>query len=249
MKVKQFLKESIGTLIAAIFPILVSFNLINDFFNRYYLLWFILILIIIWAYYYSYKQFKTKGELKQKVAKLENENTILDENLRSLPQSMLTYFSKHFKLGNEERVTLYRIIPDQSFIPVARFSESPVYREFGRSKYPMDEGFIGQCWMKGELKKEGLPSFNNNPEAYLSKVASVSNMPIEVIEKLTMKSSSFYCKRLSYNGDEPLAIIVIESTKTRLRLDIESIRSYLDGSFGKVLIETVKMNSPVGEED
>lgn len=245
----RFIKESWGALITLLIPILISIDFVREFLGGHFLRWLIPISLLIVGFIHTKKSFENKESLEELSSRFEYRNSILLSNLESIPRTMIKEFSKYLNLSNEYRITLYRVKEKKSFVPVARYSESPIYREDGRSEYPIDRGFIGQCWEKGEIKKDSLPSYERNPARYIRESVKQSNMYKTEINSLGMKSSSFYCKRLDYNGDEPLAIVVIETTKTRLGLDINVLREYLEGPFGKTLSDTVKMNSPIGEEE
>lgn len=249
MRVIKLLRETWGNLLTLLLPILISIDVIRDILNNYYLLWAVAIILFVIGYYQTIKHFKSRDSFIEDIGELENARTILNTNLESIPFSMIKELSKFLELGNRDRITLYRVKENQSFVPVARFSESPIYRNYGRRQYPINKGFIGQCWREGEVKKEGLPSYDRSPENYVNATRDQTNMAEEEIKNLEMKSSSYYCKRLDHNGDDPMAIVVIESTKTRFSINIEEIKLFLEGPFGKTLINTVKMNSPIGRED
>lgn len=248
MKIWQYLKETWLSLITILFPILVGIDIVKDFLDESYLRWFLAICLFLLANAQTYVTFKSKKDLEEKTAELENTNSMLVNNLESVPIDMIKIFAKHFKLTNEDRVTLYRVKGNDTFIPVARFSESPIYRRFGRKEYPVDSGYIGECWTKGEIKKEKLPDFEKSPQKYIERASKSGGMTEEVIKGLQMKSRSFYGKRLHFNGDNPIAIIVIESMHNTIPLNIEEIKRFLDGPFGKVLIDTVQKNTPIGQE-
>jgi hypothetical protein len=248
MKFLRYLKENWGSYITILFPILVGIDAIKDILDGHYLRWILGIALFLIANWHTAKTFKSKKELEDRVSNLENINTMLVSNLESVPVDMIKILSKHFKLENNDRVTLYRVRDKDTFIPVARFSESPIYREFGRSEYPIDSGFIGQCWVQGEVTKEKLADYDSNPQRYIKQALKQGGMTEDEVKSLQMKSRSFYCKRLHYNGDDPIAIIVIESMNTSLPANLDEIKEFLGGPFGKVLIDTVQKNTPIGQE-
>ena len=155
---------------------------------------------------------------------------------------MIKTLAIKYKFGNDSRITLYKVNPTETFIPVARFSESPHYRKMGRKEYPIDSGYIGRCWRDGVASDEKLADYSKSPKRYVSEAMKQGGMSEEEIHSLLMKSRSFYCKWLDYNGDEPIAVLVFESMQTSLPTNIEEFNKYLEGPFGKVLIDTVKLN-------
>lgn len=249
MKFISYFRENWGSFITILFPILIGIDAIKDFLDEHYLRWLLGITLFLIGNFQTVKMYSSKKALKDSISKLENDNAMLLNNLESMPVDMIKILAKNFKLGNDERVTLYRVIPNEAFVPVARFSESPVYRKFGRKKYPNDSGYIGECWLKGEVKKEKLADYESNPKRYIDQaLRQGGSLTEEAIKELQMKSRSIYCKRLHYNGDDPIAIIVIESMKTTLPLNIDEVKQFLDGPFGQALIDVVQKNKPIGQE-
>lgn len=251
-KIWNYLYENWGSFITILFPILISIDKVKNFLDDNYLRWALGVILFLIASAQSVRSFTSKTELNGKIARLENENGMLKSNLEAVPFDMIRVLAKQFKFENDDRVTLYRVTPEETFIPVARFSESPVYRKFGRKFYPNDSGYIGECWLKGEVKKEKLADYSNNDisrERYIEQALKQGgSLTREDVEGLQMKCRSIYGKRLHYNGDDPIAIIVIESMKTSLPINTDDVKEFLDGPFGKVLIDTVQKNKPIGLE-
>jgi hypothetical protein len=247
VKYWRYLKESWATVIVILFPILVGIDAIKDFLDKDFLRWLIGILLFLGANWKAMKNFHSKKELMDTISSLENTNSMLISNLESVPVDMIKILAQYFKLGNNVRVTLYRVRENDTFIPVARYSESPIYRKFGRREYSVDSGYIGQCWLEGEVVKEKLPDYEKNSTRYIEQ-ACRGGLKEEEVKALQMKSRSFYCKRLHFNGDAPIAVIVIESMDTTLPTNLNDIKKFLEGPFGKVLIDTVQKNTPIGQE-
>lgn len=244
----KYIKESWGNFIVILFPILVGIDLIKDFLDKHYLRWVLGIGLFLVANWKSIASYQSKKELNDKISNLENTNTMLSSNLESVPSDMIRILSKYFKLGNDVRVTLYRVKDNKTFIPVARYSENPIYRQFGRNEYPIDSGYIGQCWLTSEVVKEKLPDYKRSPKGYINE-AIKGGLTEDEVNALQMKSRSFYCKRLHFNGDTAIAIIVIESMKPTLPPNFNEINRFLEGPFGKILIDIVQKNTPIGQEE
>lgn len=251
-KIWNYLYENWGNFITILFPILISIDKIKNFLDDHYLRWVFGVILFLIASVQSVRSFTSKKELNERLARLENENSMLKSNLEAVPLDMIRILAKQFKFENDDRVTLYRVTPEETFIPVARFSESPVYRKFGRKFYPSDSGYIGECWLNGEVKKEKLADYYNGDASrkrYIEQALKQGgSLTKEDVEGLQMKCRSIYGKRLHYNGDAPIAIIVIESMKTSLPMNTDDIKKFLDGPFGKVLIDTIEKNKPIGLE-
>src|SRR5690625_316712 len=131
MKFIRFLRETWGSLLTLLLPILISIDILKIILDKYYLLWLVAIALFIIGYFQTYRGFRSEKSLNETIAELDNAKTVLNTNLESIPFNMIKELYKFFRLGNHYRITLYRIKENQSFIPVARFSESPVYRKYG----------------------------------------------------------------------------------------------------------------------
>lgn len=242
-KIKEFLRDNWGSLITILFPIIVSINYVERILNDNYLYWILAVTLITIGFVQTVYTSSSKKTLMQKIVKLEDDNSFINETINALPLDMIKILSKHFKLGNDERVTLYEIRDDETLIPVARFSESPIYRKYGRSAYTNDSGYIGECWAKGFVKVEKLADYSRNPDRYVQQAMKNGGSLSEIeIHGLQMKSRSLYGKRLHYNGDKPIAIVIIESMATDLPVSVDDLNKFLSGPFGKVLIESLQKN-------
>lgn len=243
-------KETWGNLALLLLPLLYSIDYTKNLITNHIPYdWIISLLVFLGAWIQTSLNFTSKEELKKHKYALENENNMLKSSLESLPEDMIKIFYKHFNLGNEDRITVYRVQDNEWFYNVGRFSENPFFRKGGREKYPIDEGFIGACWANGEYRITNLPNFDKDPERYFNEVVKRVKIDIEVLKNLTMKSRSYYCKRLKFNGEEPIAVVVIESRKRTFSVEMDEFERFLEGPFGKSLVETIKNNLPIGRED
>lgn len=242
LRIWNYLKESSWMFITILFPILVGIDVIDEFLDKSVCRWVLAIGLFLTANILSFKKFESKQKLYEDITGLENTRDTLINNLESVPVGMIKILAKNFKIGNDSRITLYRVSPEETFIPVARYSDSPLYRKLGRNEYPIDSGYIGKCWKDGKAVKERLADYTNNPNRYVQEALKQGGITESEIHGLLMKSRSFYCKRLDYNGDEPIAVLVYESMKTTLPANIDDLNKFLEGPFGKVLIDTVQLN-------
>lgn len=245
MQLLKHWKETWGSLLIILIPLLYTIEFSKDLLIKIPFHWLISIVSFVWAWVQTNKNFTSKQKLTNEISSLENENGMLKSNLESIPENMVKIFFKHFKLGNDDRVTLYRVKDNEFFIPVGRFSDNPKYKKSGRSQYPIDSGFIGKCWAEEEVIIQNLPIYTRNEKKYLEAVTKKCEIDQNVIKGLKMKSRSFYCKRLTFNGDEPIAVVVIESLNTSLK-DSDHFKQFLEGPFGKSLVEAIQNNLPVG---
>lgn len=247
-RIWAYIKESLWIFVTILFPIILGIDNINEFLNENYYRWVFALVLILLANVMSFKNFESKKELTDTISELTDRNENLVNHLESVPISMIKTLSINFKFENDSRITLYRVKPNETFIPVARFSKSPIYRKMGRLEYPIDSGFIGKCWVEGKAQLDKLADYSKSPKRYVSEAMKQGGMTEAEIHNLSMKSRSFYCKRLDYNGDEPIAVLVFESMQTTLPQNIEVFNKYLEGPFGKVLIDTVNLNIQASQD-
>jgi len=246
MQLLKHWKETWGSLLIILIPLLYTIEYTKNYVIKLPYHWILSIFLFVWAWIQTNRNFVSKKGLTNKISSLENENGMLKSNLESIPENMVKIFYKSFNLGNEDRVTVYRVKDNEFFIPVGRFSDNPNYKKSGRSKYPIDTGFIGKCWIEEEVIIRNLPNYHKNQEKYIEHVKKKCDIDENVIKGLKMKSRSFYCKRLTFNGDEPIAVVVIESVNNSLQ-DTTQYNQFLEGPFGKSLVESIKNNLPIGE--
>lgn len=245
----RYYKENFYTLIILLFPILVSVDAIKDYLDKSWYYWGVSILIFLGANVISIKNYESKNELKNRIIHLEEYNSNLNSTLESIPIDMIKTLGKAIKLGNEERITLYRVDSNDEnkvFVPVARFSDNPNFKQYGRSTYPLNQGYIGQCWEKEEIYVSNLESYEKKKRKYISDAKKVG-MEQSDIESLSMKSRSFFGKRLHHNGDDAIAILIIESMNQTLPFEVEELKKYLQGPYGMMLIDSVQKNIAVGK--
>jgi hypothetical protein len=241
-------KETWGSLVIILLPLIYTIDYTKNFIMKIPYNWIISIVLFIIAWIQTNNNYKSKKELNENISYLSYQNNTLKSNLDAIPENMIKHLYKHLKLGNNDRATVYRVKDNEWFIPVGRFSENPLYKKSGRDKYPIDSGFIGKCWAEEEVRVQNLPNFYKNHERYINVVKQKCYIEEHTLKSLRMKSRSFYCKRLTFNGDEPLAVVVIESTDAALPVKPEEVRMFLDGPYGKSLVEAIRNNLPAGKE-
>ncbi|QCR33138.1 hypothetical protein [Lysinibacillus sp. SGAir0095] len=242
-------KETWGSLIVLLIPLLYTIEYTKDIIIKFTYHWVVGLLLFLAGWIQTNYHFESKQKLRSDISSLENANGMLKSNLESIPDNMTKTFFKHFGLGNKDRVTTYRVDENEFFIQVGRYSDNPIFKKGGRGKYPINEGFIGECWVNEEVKVTNLPDFDKNPDRYYDEIAKKCTIEKAVVNKIKMKSRSFYCKRLSFNGEEPIAVIVIESCSRTFSVDMDEFAGFLDGPFGKSLVDTIKNNLPIGKDE
>ena len=249
MKVLKNWKETWGSLVIILIPLLVSIDYIKNLIDSHKILWIVLSGFFVWAWIQTNKNFKSKNDFEEQIQSLSEQSNVLKSNFDAIPENMIKNLFKYFQLGNNDRITVYRVKDSEWFIPVGRFSDNPNFKKNGRTKYPINEGYIGKCWSNEEVIERNLPNFNKGHARYLEQVSRRSNVNEETLKNLEMKSRSFYCRRLAFNGEEALAVIVIESLNPTFSFNTDQLKGYLDGPFGIALIDAIKNNLPIGKEE
>lgn len=213
--------------------------------------WFILVisivtLITIYSWWSNVRSRTTLYESKEENLKLKDRNEHLEGVLQSLPEEFLKLLSKKWRMQGDTRITIYSYTIDD-FIPLSRYSKNPDYDRKNRKSYPKDVGYISKCWAveEGKYFKE-LPDPKKDIREYIDYTHKETGMLKKDIEKLPMKSRSYYGKTLHDNEGRAFLIIMIESTKPHIK-NIKEISNDLEGTFSDFIISVVSSNfSPEG---
>ncbi len=156
-------------------------------------------------------------ELKRKVMELEEEKSVVAENVRNLVEGYLFRFATGpLRFGslseNTERVTLYLHDSDGHFISIGRFSENPTFRQNGKSRHSANQGCIGKAWTDGWCFDNAFPPPDTAQVRYQKKHQEYG-IDASTVDAFSMKSR-LYCGCRIYSRDNlsPVAVLVIEST-------------------------------------
>lgn len=133
-------------------------------------------------------------------------NTILDSALRVLMSDLSVDFAS-------ARVSVYRHL-DDSFILLARVSQSLGLEKVGRARYPDSQGVIGLAWDRGANSRTMLPEGRSewNDECVKS-----YEMDSVTAAELTMHARSIVGRRVDTIAvhPRPIGLIIIESLRAR----------------------------------
>ncbi|MCC9655601.1 hypothetical protein [Rhodopirellula halodulae] len=160
----------------------------------------------------------TVRELKEQIAELADENRLIAENVQNLVEGYLFRFATGL-LGfgtrdvNSERVTLYFHDPAGNFIPIGRYSENQAYRQLGKSKHSNCKGCIGRAWNDDWCFDD---NFADPERAWKGYVRQHERYGFDetAVEGFSMRSRLYCgCRIKDTDENEPIAVIVIESTE------------------------------------
>lgn len=192
----------------------------------------------------------TNEKLKSEIDSMENTIETLANTLEIIPELVVKYLSMELKLSYMDRISIYRYdFKNEFFISIGRYSVNPEYTKFGRGKYPKDKGFISNAWRNGSFYKDELPDFSKNEREYVNHVSQISSLDKGTIKKLSMKSRSYFCKNLLNEKRKAVGVIVLESTNEKFAYTEKELNEKFDGPFGRLLIETIESNLPLGKDE
>jgi len=235
-------RDTWGQLLLLVIPLSLSVPKAQTYVTeRWYVLTLVILLFVI-GFIQTTKFQVSYGQLRKEFESTKLERDDLQEKLESIPERVVKSLFYYLKFNFNERVTIYRFDGD-NFIPTGRYSKNVEYKKSGRDKYPRNEGFISLAWNNGEFDIDQLPDPANRSVRYIQKIKSCCLVDEAVINSMKMKSRAYYCITLDDEHDDPIAVIVFESTNVRLPLPTNEIRELLKGPLGQLLINTLKVNT------
>jgi hypothetical protein len=241
VKVKNF-KDNWSQWLVLLIPILMGIPNIQKiiFSNGFFAFGSFVLLFCVWIH--SLNKTVNNSELKNDLDKVTLEKDDLIDKLEAIPERITKSIFNYFKFGYSERITIYRF-DEEYFVPVGRYALNQDFKKNSRTRqrYPKNEGYIGLAWKNGYHYVQDLPDPNKSRKSYINIVTKDTNIKRETLESIHMKSRSYFCRNLLMN-DEPVAVIVIESTEPKLPVSNEEIEKLLDSSIGQLLTTTIKDN-------
>lgn len=129
MKVLKNWKETWGSLVIILIPLLVSIDYIKNLIDSNKVLWIVILGFFVWAWIQTNENFKSKENLEEQIQSLSEQSNVLKSNFDAIPENMIKNLYKYFQLGNNDRITVYRVKDSEWFIPVGRFSDNPNFKK------------------------------------------------------------------------------------------------------------------------
>lgn len=172
---------------------------------------------------------KSLNELKAEITETRDQIGEVGNNIKFLFDGLLLNLSKKldFKQGDQARISIYVYEAESSqFIPCGRYSPNPELRKPGRTAYPDRQGCIAKGWQNGWHYDDEFPDTKTRHQNHCS---AQYGIPKEVHNGLKMMSLVYAVKRLDDAAGNPLAVMVIESTKkdqfdpNQLQADLETV--------------------------
>ena len=253
--------SSIINLLLYIIPIIIVKKSISELVEEYFLI-FVLILIILFLFseYIKIKDLINTEEeintLKYNIETLENEKLELEkysEDLsmyfENLPSEFLNGVSKYLKLKNSDRISLY-ILNDDNFEIIGRYSENHKYNKKRRSKYPSNKGYIAKCLENTNGNPyyyiDNLPKPTN--KTYTKKIANDTGMEKEEIDKLSMKSRTYFTRVIKGEKiNRNIGVLVVESINKTFNITEKELNEKLEELSIPYMINLLEISSSLKE--
>lgn len=177
-------------------------------------------------------------ELQKQVSDLETFAREARLNYENILHRDIAILADELKFTANERISVYKH-DGKAFVMLGRYSANAEYQKKGRKIYPENEGCIGQAYATGSFFKE-FPDPDQEWENYLKEHISLG-LKKKVIQKLTMKSRSYFVKALDDGRfGARLAVVVFESTQEGI-LQPNELERRMNENEGYRICEALKM--------
>lgn len=146
-----------------------------------------------------------------------------------------------------ERVSVYRHTGKGYFVRLARFSGNPKFASSGRTKYPEDQGVVGEAWTNGSAKQTVTVLPGANRQGWINAIADVSGIPKKTLAGMAMESRVLLAHRIEDEAQHrPCAVLVFESTRTHQDLEsrcdpVARFAEIVQGDLGVALTQAVSI--------
>jgi cell division protein FtsL len=153
-------------------------------------------------------------DYKNKLLLLENEQLKMDKDSKNIDSYNLfskylySYFQR-FELTTEERISLYKL-EMEVFSCIGRYSENETFRTKPNRLYPSNQGCISKVWEIGLYENANIPDPLNIDEWNQYNIENYS-FTVEELNKIRMKSRSYFGLRLKNAEHVTIAVIIFES--------------------------------------
>jgi hypothetical protein len=264
---REFFKQHIPEILTAIGGIGMGLADIQSdsakiFFDDYswkdawpFLFWpsaFLLVLAIILTYRRSAKRLlleeldETNRKLTKKIERIKK------EYLRHCSDSIKNIFPE-FLSTQESRITIYKHQGNdefnQHFTLLGRYSRVPDYNKPHNYDYPL-EGFMAYGWNAGEFEIQGAPVWSGKGKKWEKFMKENCLISDHRLEKITMKSTSFYIITLDdpATSEDPDGLIVFERTEGKT-IDTQALKLILKDKEKEIIALLRNMKSLTSKFD
>lgn len=188
---------------------------------------------------------------------LQGQQEIIDEiaeNIYFLLDGLILDLARKIRIFDDtsSRVSLYVHSEDDAhFIPCGRFSANPELKKPGRQSYPENEGCIAQGWQHRWFFVNDLPKTRGNHQRRCQRDFGI---PKTTHDNFKMVPVLIAVKQLSWNGENPNAVIVVESkrgdafSEEKLKEDLNSIEEAYAQTIGVFIDQILESKTTKGVE-
>ncbi|MGI8548764.1 MAG: hypothetical protein ACR2M1_15785 [Gemmatimonadaceae bacterium] len=153
-------------------------------------------------------------DLRSAVASLEGEVVARESNLFEFTQDRLKDIAHDLRFGRDmqtERITIYSHDPNGFFTAFGRYSKNPKHIKKSQKQYGQYSGCIGEAWKHGWYFADNYPDPLTDPKEWIDRCVR-DGIEAETAEKIGLRARMYCAKRIDDAQDDPLAVVVIEST-------------------------------------
>lgn len=190
---------------------------------------FSLLLLFVGIIISAFRQRKFKGlnDLNSKVKTLEKKIERIKKDYYRLCSDKIKWAFDGFFQDGEARVSIYQHQGDH-FTLLGRYSNITSYNNNSNSEYKDSEGFIALGWNQNEFEDQQAPPWKGAGKPYKAYMKLKCNITDARIQKIRMKSCSFFIKTLhdDTTSDDPDGIIVFEKVRPN-SIDTACVKSEL----------------------
>lgn len=153
---------------------------------------------------------KKHREILSENGQLKEDRSSKSINCYRLFTNYLYSYFQRFELGANERVSLYKLDMDM-FSCIGRHSDNEVFNTKPSRLYPRNQGCISKAWELGKFQDAEAPDPDSNLGAWNQYNIENFGFDAKELERIRMKSRSFYCIRLKNSQNATVAVLVFES--------------------------------------
>lgn len=238
-KVHKYGLQVLPTILLTIVSFLVVHEQIIKLINKYFIVFFIIVMVLILAHFCAEVQragefTDIKLEVKEKDEEITKKDDRIDQlkeyleqlnhTLKSLPTDFLHDFSNKLNLDNCDRMTFY-MYKDNKFVNIGRYSKNSNFgKTVNGNTFEKGDNYISKCYHSEEkdfFVKRALPDPDNNFDKYCQIMSKdFGGFNKEELKKVTMKSRCYFARKI-YNSDgNSIGVLMIESRNTDLKICI-----------------------------
>ena len=154
----------------------------------------------------------------QKTMEIEIERLAQELNSRNkgyfrIIEDELCILSEILGFSYNERISLYKHKhKSKTFVPLGRYSANHDYSKRGRVAYSDDQGCVGKALRQGWVFVDNLPG---NETEYYEALRKDWNIPLEISQKLVMRSRTLAANLIVNHERNNTAVIVFESSQEK----------------------------------